>query len=1208
MKWTHAVLALALLLTAPSVWAAPVIAIAAYVAASYGVISYAVAAVIMIAATAYGSLEARRKAAAQAAAARAAYNASLTDRNITALRADPPLRIVYGDCVTGGDIVAMMASDKQGVRTSGQSYTKPDAYKHLVIVLAAHEVEAIDEMYIDGVAIGPRDANGWATGGEFVEGSRQINQQFELGPGDDITVAGAMRVLTSGVVTFGLRAWERPPTASYTLSNGDRTLTNTSGQIARYTVTYLGGDAYVRWSAHMGTPTQTADSYLLAVVPQKWTASDRLQGLAYVSVTLDLENTRFQGGPPAMTWRTRGRKALDPRTGVTAYTTNNAVLLRDFLTAEWGYGCAAADIDDAATIAAANACDVQTAFHEGETGYLAALYDCNGAYTTDQDRAGVLDELLGSMAGLAVHGAHWSIHAGVWTPPVMDLGDDDLDGQIEIVQAGAGFDEVINGVRGQYVPRASAVPDDYDAYQSAPALAVDGRELWEDLTLPYTNRRARCLNLARIRVEASRDALVVRAPCKLKAWPLQPQDRVRLSSREYGWTNKAFRVTDWQFGVGAPVLLTLQEDGPEIWDQADAASAEQLSNTDLPNPWLVAAPQGVQAASGDAWLQVRSDGSLNVRVAVQWQPITDGYVVTSGRVEVIWRSLLHDAANVWHSVGALGSDVLALIDGAVDGDVLTLGVRLVNSLGAASGWVYISHDVIGKRAPPSDVDSLAFRTEQYGVRLLWPAVADRDVVGYLIRTHGSSWDAAGSEVRAAGTDYLLGIPADAQFNAYIKALDNSGRVSANAASCVVNVGAPPAPVVSYAIEGPNEVLRWTFDPGVFFALDHFEVRYGATWATALRLTEGKATEWVHRVDYVGPRRYWAAGIDVADRPSTPTAVDVQIDAPGAPTSPRVEVIDNNALLYWGPPATGSLPIERYEVRKGASWAAGSEVGSNGNSTFTAIFEQQAGSYIYWVAAWDTAGNLGAAVAIPATINQPPDYVLRTDINSDWSGTKTNIYADEDGALIGPRDTAETWGGHFSSRSWDSPQDQIDAGYPLYAQPGLASGSYEESFDYGVVLPSTTITVTAGTQVVAGVVAVGCQLYTKANAGDAWVAAPAGWSALREGFRYLRVVVGLSCTAGVNLVRLTSLNIKLSSKLRTDSGSFAITDANAGVWVAFGVPFVDASTPVCQANGTTPLICVVDFADAPNPTGFRVYLYTTAGARVTGSGSWTARGY
>ena len=54
--------------------------------------------------------------------------------------------MVCGSCITGGDIVAIFTTDKTGYREDGSTYTKPDALKRLVIVLAAHEVEAIDEI------------------------------------------------------------------------------------------------------------------------------------------------------------------------------------------------------------------------------------------------------------------------------------------------------------------------------------------------------------------------------------------------------------------------------------------------------------------------------------------------------------------------------------------------------------------------------------------------------------------------------------------------------------------------------------------------------------------------------------------------------------------------------------------------------------------------------------------------------------------------------------------------------------------------------------------------------------------------------------------------------------------------------------------------------------------------------------------------------
>ena len=53
---------------------------------------------------------------------------------------------------------------------------------------------------------------------------------------------------------------------------------------------------------------------------------------------------------------------------------------------------------------------------------------------------------------------------------------------------------------------------------------------------------------------------------------------VEVGSLEYGFAAKVFRVTDWQFGLRSPVGLTLQEDGPDIYDEADAATADPDGN------------------------------------------------------------------------------------------------------------------------------------------------------------------------------------------------------------------------------------------------------------------------------------------------------------------------------------------------------------------------------------------------------------------------------------------------------------------------------------------------------------------------------------------------------------------------------------------------------------------------------------------------------
>jgi hypothetical protein len=524
------------------------------------------------------------------------------------------------------------------------------------------------------------------------------------------------------------------------------------------------------------------------------------------------------------------------------------------------------------------------------------------------------------------------------------------------------------------------------------------------------------------------------------------------------------------------------------------------------------------------------------------------------------------------------------------------------SLATVTAYTYT---ITGNMAalPPSTPTGLAYAAEPFGIRLSCAKNPEPDVVGYEWRT-GSTWASATPLEKHGGTSYLWAVQFAGSATVWVAAVDALGNLS-TPASMVVTVSAGSLSSFTATLAGTDMQLDYAGVAGAF-AIDGYEIRYGDTFATATVVGYFKITRHVRRVDWGGARRWWGVPVDVKGNYGTPTSVDTVVTIPGPVTSTRADVVDNNALLYWSAPATGSLPIDRYEVRKGASWAAGTVVGSNGNSTFTTVFEQQSGTYSYWVAPWDSAGNMGTPVAIPATIAQPPDYILRTQINSSFAGTLTGMYV-ENGALIGPANTTETFAQHFANNAWASPQDQINAGYPLYIEPSAASGSYDETFDYGAVLPATTITLTLGTTPIVGTVATSVQIYYKTALGDAWTAAAAGaYSVLANNFRYVRVVVTFAGVAGANLISLNSLTLKLANKLKTDSG--AGTAAVGGSVVSFNVAFVSADTPLVQPAGSTPLIPVVIYSGGANPTGFTVRLYNTSGADVGGTFSWTARGY
>lgn len=93
-----------------------------------------------------------------------------------------------------------------------------------------------------------------------------------------------------------------------------------------------------------------------------------------------------------------------------------------------------------------------------------------------------------------------------------------------------------------------------------------------------------------------------------------------------------------------------------------------------------------------------------------------------------------------------------------------------------------------------------------------------------------------------------------------------------------------------------------------------------------------------------------------------------------------------------------------------------------------------------------------------------------------------------------------------------------------------------------------------------------------------------------------------------LYELYNLRCRLDVKLEADSGNLLADNADVtGTPVTFNKAFKDVNSIVATARGIVELKVVVDFVDIPNPTGFSVYVFDSAGARVDATVSWVARG-
>lgn len=554
-------------------------------------------------------------------------------------------------------------------------------------------------------------------------------------------------------------------------------------------------------------------------------------------------------------------------------------------------------------------------------------------------------------------------------------------------------------------------------------------------------------------------------------------------------------------------------------------------------------------------------------------------------------------------------------------------VRFVSKAGVIGGFNAISGT--SSNSQPGDVTNLTAIIEGFGIRLRWNPITDADLAAYELRL-GSTWATGapleggptGSGTDVGGTTYLWRIQAAGTYRVWCRARDVTGFYSGTAISVDVTIAAPSA--VTFAggspISGDTLALSWSSSAGSF-QIDSYEIRVGNAWAGATVLDRALSNVYLQKVNWGGTRRFWVAARDVAGNYGNPISSDVVVTSPGQVASIRAEVVDNNVLLYWTTPSTGTLPVLTYEVYRGTAFAGATLIGEK-SGLFTSVFEQSSGNFTYWIRPRDTAGNVGVERSVTTFVNQPPDYVLYSDLNPALSGA-TRSNADFDGGIVFPFNTAESWDTHYTSRGWANDNDAIAAGFPIYAQPAPGSGHFEVQIDYGAVIPSTGIQVSPTLTVIAGSPTNIVQISYKLNLGDAWIDLAAGSSGfIAASFRYVRVrVTATTSGGGVGLYRCTNLNIKLNVKQKSfasqgtcnsgDAGGTTFHLTNDGNPYSAGVNallFVDAfGPPVIQPAGTSPIIAVVDFVDTPNPQSFKVLLFNNNGVRVSAAISWTARG-
>ena len=477
---------------------------------------------------------------------------------IAAMSAVAPRQIVYGRCRVGGTITH--------VETTGT-----DNFKlQMVVVLAGHEIDALEEVVINEEVLTTTTASGF----QVVTNSKFTNTENEN--------------------DFG------------------------SGRLMRF--------VFVNGSQTAANSTVTNACSL--------NSNDKFIGCAYLYIEMIFDSEVFGGGIPPLAFVVRGKKVFDPRNNATVWSENPALCVRDYISdTTYGLKATSTEINDTTNLggfqSAANTCDssgtVATATTNGSSSgsvnvtlnaqptntlidvghvvtgtgisgtvtvtrrllnivtlssaqsigngvtltFSEGAYTANGISNMSASGSSVIEGLLSACAGkLSYIDGKFVMFAGASVTPDMTITDDNLLAPVTITTKQSSG-ESYNTVKAVYVDaNTNYVATDSPVFTNSTFLSADTpsgessanyRKTLE-IQLPFTDTSSMAQRLQKTALLHHRKEVTLSVLCNIGYMQLQPFDWVYVTNERLGYTNKTFEVLATSLEVtgdsDAPVLAT----------------------------------------------------------------------------------------------------------------------------------------------------------------------------------------------------------------------------------------------------------------------------------------------------------------------------------------------------------------------------------------------------------------------------------------------------------------------------------------------------------------------------------------------------------------------------------------------------------------------------------------------------------------------------
>ena len=393
------------------------------------------------------------------------------------------------------------------------------------------------------------------------------------------------------------------------------------------------GNSKIRIRKHLGADNQTADSDLVSETSV--TSDFKGEGIAYLYVRMEYDQTVFAEGIPLFTAKVQGKKVYDPRTSTSGYSANAALCVRDYLVSSYGLDNTGV-INDTVFQAAANTCDEDVTLSGSGT---EDRYAINGVVRLDRTPSDILGDMMTACAGTLFWGqGNWQLKVGEYTSPVKTLTLDDFHSGIVLDTKHSRRDN-FNIVRGTFIDASTDyIQTDYPEIRSSTFIANDNNiESALDLPLPFTTSSSMAQRLAKMTLFRAREEMTLTADFGLSAFNVQVGDVIAITNSRYGFSAKDFEVVGWKFkndsdGGELAVALTLRETSSSAFSWSAEESDITSNDSTLTSPASSLTISSLTTSGGG---RTTSDGTFVNSVIVSWTAPTNKFI---SHYEVEWKA------------------------------------------------------------------------------------------------------------------------------------------------------------------------------------------------------------------------------------------------------------------------------------------------------------------------------------------------------------------------------------------------------------------------------------------------------------------------------------------------------------------------------------------------------------------------------------------